>query len=63
MNRHLNPHDSQPPHVGKFDNDTNKEGEPDPTPSHHGQRTPASRSDRSSDQSQARRGPTGSPKR
>lgn len=68
MKRHLDPHDGQPPHIGRVDNDTSKEGEQDPTQLRQGQRAPASRSDReshvgSSNQSQSRRGPAGSPRR
>lgn len=68
MTTHQNPRDKQPPHTGKVRNDTNKMGEQDATPLNQGQRTPESRSDREShvggsNQSQSRRGPTGSPNR
>lgn len=68
MKHNLNPHDKQEPHTGKVENDANKIGEKDPTQLNQGKRTPASRSDRESNvggsnQSQARRGPVGGPKR
>ena len=68
MTSKQNPQDKQEPHTGKVENDTNKVGEQDPTQLNQGQRTPKSRHDResnvgSSNQSQSRRGPVGSPNR
>lgn len=68
MPHNLNPHDKQEPHTRKVENDTNKQGEQDPTQLNQGKRTPESRSDREShvggnNQSQSRRGPVGGPKR
>lgn len=64
MTIHQNPHDKQPPHTGKVENDTNKLGEQDPAQLNQGKRTPESRSDREShvggrNQSQSRRDPPG----
>lgn len=68
MKHSPNPHDKQAPHAGKVENDSNKQGEQEPTQLNQGQRTPDSRSDREShvggsNQSQSRRGPVGTPKR
>lgn len=68
MTSKQNPRDKQTPLSGKVENDTNKQGEQEPTQLNQGQRTPDSRSDREShvggsNQSQSRRGPVGTPKR
>jgi len=68
MTSKQNPQDKQTPNTGKVENDTNKQGEQEPTQLNQGKRTPESRSDREahvggSNQSQSRRGPAGSPKR
>jgi hypothetical protein len=57
--------DKQAPHAGKVENDTNKQGESEPTQLNQGKRTPESRHDREAhiggtNQSQTRRGTGGS---
>lgn len=64
MSKNQSPVDKQKPHTGKVANDANKMGEQDATPLNQGNRTPESRSDRSShiggsNQSQSRRRPPG----
>lgn len=64
MSKNQNPNDKQEPHTGKVANDSNKQGEHDPTQLNQGRRTPDSRSDREShvggsNQSQSRRGSAG----
>lgn len=68
MSHKQNPHDEQPPKIGKVENDTNKMGGKDATQLNQGQRTPDSRSDREAhigggNQSQSRRGTVGTPRR
>lgn len=68
MTANQNNPDKQEPHTGKVENDTNKTGLQDLTQLNQGRRTPESRHDReahvgSSNQSQARRGSPGNPKR
>lgn len=64
MTKNQSPSDKQEPHTRKVANDTNKQGEKDPTQLHQGHRSPESRSDRESqvggsNQSQSRRGSVG----
>jgi hypothetical protein len=64
MSKNQSPADKQKPHTGKVANDANKMGEQDATQLNQGNRTPESRSDRSShigghNQSQSRRSPSG----
>jgi len=65
MTKNQSPADKQEPHTGKVANDANKMGLHDATQLNQGHRTPESRSDREShigshNQSQSRRGSTGS---
>ena len=66
MPKKQNPVDKQEPGTGKVANDSNKQGEQEPTQIHESQRTPESRGDRdnhlgSHNQNQARRGNTTGP--
>jgi len=68
MTSKKNPPDNQAPPDGKVANDTNKQGNKEPTQLNQGQRTSDSRHDREAhvgggNQSQSRRGAVGSPKR